>query len=110
MTLKVCAEFGCPRLTETNRCPEHTRDRDRARGTRQQRGYDAEHARRRRYWQARLDAGERIRCANPECKTPSIPVDPAAWHLGHTPDRRNWRGPEHPGCNLAEAGRAAHGR
>ena len=41
MTKRVCAEPGCPALCESTRCPAHTRQRDKARGTRQQRGYDA---------------------------------------------------------------------
>jgi hypothetical protein len=41
--MKVCLEPGCPSLTNTSRCERHTRERDKARGTRQQRGYDAEY-------------------------------------------------------------------
>lgn len=39
--MKVCAEPGCPTLTKSTRCPAHTRAKDKARGTRQERGYDA---------------------------------------------------------------------
>lgn len=48
MAKKVCAEPGCPVLTDTTRCPDHTRARDKARGTRQARGYDAEYDKQKR--------------------------------------------------------------
>lgn len=41
--MKVCLEPGCPVLTSKSRCPAHTRSHDKARGTRQQRGYDADY-------------------------------------------------------------------
>ena len=107
MAKRPCAEPGCPTLVTTTRCPDHTRARDKARGTRQARGYDASHDRERARWQRRLDRGEQVRCTNPDCLTPSVPIDPRSWHLGHTPDRATWRGPEHPLCNLTEAGRAS---
>mgnify|MGYP000585401853 CR=1 FL=1 len=47
MALKVCAEPGCPILTDTTRCPTHTRQRDRARGSSTARGYDKAHQHRR---------------------------------------------------------------
>lgn len=37
---KVCAEPSCPELTNGTRCVKHERARDKARGTRQERGYD----------------------------------------------------------------------
>ena len=46
MPRKVCAEPGCPTLTDRTRCTTHERAKDRARGTRQERGYDADHDRR----------------------------------------------------------------
>lgn len=45
MALRVCAEPNCPALTASTRCNEHTRAKDKARGTRQERGYDAEYER-----------------------------------------------------------------
>lgn len=44
--MKVCSEPGCPRLQPETRCIDHRRKREKTRGTRQQRGYDAafEHA------------------------------------------------------------------
>ena len=106
MARRVCAEAGCPVITDSSRCPAHTRARDKARGTRQARGYDAAHEAERARWQRILDVRP-VSCANPDCLTPSVPIDPRSWHLGHTPDRTTWRGPEHPVCNLTEAGRAS---
>jgi hypothetical protein len=46
---RPCLVSGCPLLTTTGpRCPTHTRQKDQARGTRQQRGYDATHDQARR--------------------------------------------------------------
>ena len=106
MARRVCLTSGCGRIGEwtRGRCPDCARDHDRARGTRQQRGYDAEHDRERARWQRVLDQGSPVSCRNPHCLTPDTPVDPKHWHLGHTPRRDTWRGPEHPDCNLTEAG------
>ena len=104
--MKVCIEPGCPDLTERTRCDDHERDRERARGTRQQRGYDAAHDRLRADYQRRMDAGERFTCWR--CAEAGRPhdVDPAAWHLGHDDhDRTRYRGPECPAGNLATSGR-----
>lgn len=46
--MRVCLETGCPRTTKRTRCDEHERARDKARGTRQERGYDAEFERAKR--------------------------------------------------------------
>ncbi len=86
------------------RCTTHTRDRERARGTRQQRGYDANHDRLRAKWAPKVATG-RINCHNPTCGLPIQPGEP--WDLGHTPDRRSYRGPEHTRCNRSEGGRTA---
>jgi hypothetical protein len=40
---RPCIEQGCPRLTTGTRCDEHRKAKDRARGTRQARGYGADH-------------------------------------------------------------------
>jgi hypothetical protein len=40
MSLRVCSQPGCATLIDTSGyCPSHARDRDKARGSRQQRGY-----------------------------------------------------------------------
>jgi hypothetical protein len=87
-------------------CDDCRRDYDAERDP-ASRGYDADHRALRDEWQARMDAGETVHCHNPTCLRPGIPVDRMSWHLGHNPKREH-RGPEHPACNLAEAGRASH--
>lgn len=109
--MRVCSQAGCGKLIPAaGYCDTHRRAKDQARGTRQARGYDRSHDQERARWQRILDQGNPVFCHNPGCKTPRIPIDPTSWHLGHVPDRSTWRGPEHPGCNLSEAGRASHGR
>lgn len=41
--LRVCPALGCPELVQSGPCAAHRRQADRRRGTRQQRGYGAEH-------------------------------------------------------------------
>ena len=104
--VKVCLEPGCPTLGrwKRGRCPTHDRARDKARGTRQARGYDADHDRTRASIQARIDAGEDVRCWR--CKTR---LAGRSWHLDHDDDRARYRGPACIPCNLHLAGKAAHG-
>ncbi len=93
----------CPvgALTDQPRCPSCTRTKDRARGTRQQRGYGADHDRLRADYQRRMDEGETF-----DCWRCGDPIDPAHWHLGHDDDdRTRYRGPECPPCNLPTAAR-----
>ena len=74
--MRVCTD--CPALIPTGtRCPTHQAQRERARGTRQQRGYNTTHQQLRTQYQTRMNAGEHFncwRCGNP--------INPAAWHLG----------------------------
>jgi hypothetical protein len=37
---RPCVVAGCPVLGDTTRCPAHTRETDKAQGTRRERGYD----------------------------------------------------------------------
>lgn len=105
MALRVCAEPGCPNLGHATRCPDCTRDRDRARGTRQSRGYDAAHDRLRAQYQRRMDTGEHFTCWRPGC---GKPIDPTSWDLGHDDtDRAQHRGPECVKCNRSTASRRA---
>lgn len=102
MSKRVCAEAGCPTLvdagTRDGRCDEHRRARDRARGTRQARGYDAEYDARRKRDLAALAQGQVLMCWR--CERVVLPHD---YSLGHCDDdRRVIHGPEHlRGCNLA---------
>lgn len=103
MAKRVCIVSGCPRLIDAglSRCPDHERDRDKARGTRQQRGYDAEHTRARAEWKPVVETGT-VLCRR--CEKPIRPTEP--WDLGH-PDRHcpKPRAPEHERCNRATSGR-----
>ena len=101
MARRPCAEPGCPTITDATRCPTHTRARDRARGTRQERGYGAAHDRLRADYQRRMDRGETF-----ECWRCGDDIDPERWHLGHDDyDRTVYRGPECVPCNTATRGR-----
>lgn len=108
MALRPCPVAGCPTLIPpgTRYCPTHTRDRERARGTRQARGYDAKHDRLRAQWQRRIDTGEPVYCAD-GCGTPIRPGD--AWDLGHDHDHGGYLGPMTPAHNRADGGRRARG-
>ena len=107
MTLAVCSAPNCPELIPrgSGRCIAHARLVDRARGTRQERGYDRAHERERKRW-ARILERRTVPCAR--CSAPVNGAD--AWHLDHTDDRAGWLGPSHATCNLSAAGRASHAR
>lgn len=101
---RVCLEPGCPDLTTTGYCTQHRRERDKARGTKAERGYGVTFVRTRKEWESRVATGLVVcwRCGE------LIPPD-SDWHLGHDGhDRSIIRGPEHPLCNLSAAGRASH--
>ena len=101
MAGRRCPGERCPRiLTQGQRyCPQHALEYEQRRGTPAQRGYDAEHQKLRRTWQARLDAGEIIHCARCGSR-----INPCAWDLGHD-DQRQHRGPECIPCNRSAGGR-----
>ncbi len=111
MARRPCAEPGCPTITDATRCPTHTRARDRARGTRQERGYGAAHDRLRADYQRRMDRGETF-----ECWRCGDDINPERWTLGHCDDdRAHYHGPECPPCDYATSGRgecphASHAR
>ena len=102
--MRVCPVPGCPTLTTGGRCSIHASEQDKARGSRQQRGYDAEHDRLRRVWAKRI-ASAPVTCAR-GCGTTLTTGDD--WHLDHTDDRTAYLGPSCAPCNLAAGGRAAH--
>ncbi|GIG27174.1 hypothetical protein Cde04nite_34180 [Cellulomonas denverensis] len=93
---------ACPViLTRGERyCGRHARSYERRRGSRQARGYDATHDRARAGWQARMDSGERVYCA-----TCGVLLNGSPWDLGHTDDRRSYRGPQCLPCNRSDGGR-----
>ncbi|GAB7004392.1 hypothetical protein JCM18899A_18650 [Nocardioides sp. AN3] len=96
--MKVCIEHGCYELTNTTRCEDHTRVRDRARGTRQQRGYDADYDRQRKRIAQAMSNGQVFTCWR--C---GDVVFPHQLSLGHCDDDRSViHGAEHlEQCNLA---------
>jgi hypothetical protein len=77
-----------------SRCVDCQRAHDRARGTRQQRGYDAQHDALRRLLVAALDPWAPC----PRCGHPLGP-DPALLDLMHNDDRTAWLGLSHRRCN-----------
>lgn len=110
MAKRVCSQPGCPVLVEQGarggRCATHERARDQARGTRQQRGYDAAYDREREGYVNRLARGEVLTCWR--CARVIYPHD---FSLGHCDDDRAViHGPEHlTACNLANTrGRCTH--
>ena len=105
--MRVCSQPGCPTLGTAARCAEHRRQVERARGTRQQRGYDAAYDAARRKWKPQVEAGL-VDCHAPTClMTIRRIMLGAAWDLGHDDDR-HIRGPEHRRCNRAAGGKASH--
>lgn len=100
--MRVCAEPGCPELVASGvrdgRCFTHRRQVDLARGTRQQRGYDADYDRRRAADVQAMRNGAVLRCWR--CGEVVLPHD---YSLGHCDDNRAViHGPEHlRQCNLA---------
>ena len=109
MASRVCRDCRAiynPSTTgaRSGRCPNCARLADRARGTTTQRGYGAEHQRRRATIQAAIDAGTPIHCWR--CGKRITGTD---WHLGHDDrDRAITRGAECVDCNLRAAGQASH--
>ena len=104
MSKRVCSQPGCAVLIDTSGyCPTHARERDKARGSKEQRGYGAAHSKERAKWAA-IIARMPVLCSR--CHLP-ITAD-MDWHLDHTPDRRGYLGPSHATCNLSAAGKAAH--
>ena len=106
MGRKVCATPGCPTIIDSNTyrglCTDCARARDKTRGTRAERGYTAAYDRERAAWAQRSNSGETILCWR--CHKP-VSTD---FHLGHSDDRTQINGPEHPLCNLTAAGKASH--
>ena len=104
MSKRVCSQPGCATLIDTSGyCPTHARERDKARGSKQARGYGQSHVKERAKWAA-IIARMPVLCSR--CRQPiSAGMD---WHLDHTDDRHGYRGPSHATCNLSAAGKAAH--
>lgn len=81
MAMRVCIEPSCPALTSKTRCPTHERAKDKARGTRQARGYDADFER------AKLEP-EYVNATHcTECDEPFTETNPKT--AGHSTAIRN---------------------
>ena len=96
--MRVCSVPGCPVLTNSGRCDQHRREADQARGSRQQRGYDRDHERRRQGLLKAWVPGSPC----PVCKQPMLPGQQL--DAGHSVDLRtnpNAKADrlEHAGCN-----------
>ena len=100
---RPCCEPGCASLVtaSSSRCPAHARAKDRARGTRHERGYGADHDRLRRQWAIIVATGAVT------CWRCGVLLHPDAFDLGHDDhDRSQYAGPECRPCNRATAGRS----
>lgn len=103
--MRICAVPGCPTAypDRNTYCPTHRRKADKARGTRQARGYNAGHDKLRAQWAPKVATG-RVPCAR--CGEPIAPG--ASWALDHSDDRTHYLGPSHTHCNNSAGGKAAH--
>jgi hypothetical protein len=69
------------------------------------RGYGWAHQRKRAQWKPQVDAGQAY-CHAVVCLKGDRWIEPGTpWHLGHTPDRSSWTGPEHEQCNESDGAR-----
>lgn len=104
---KVCRTPGCPTLIHRDAyrgmCPPCQRNYDKARGTKAERGYGADHQRARADLVRQMNAGVTIRCWRCDAV-----LTPTTLHLDHTTDRTNYRGPACDACNMHLAGVARH--
>lgn len=104
MAMRRCRH--CPTLIPADAyrgmCEECRRAWDRARGTREERGYGADHKAEREQYAKLIRAGITVRCVT--CNEP-LSLD---FHLGHAEDRASWIGPQCPVCNDSAAGKASH--
>jgi len=106
MAKRRCAR--CPVLVDVGAyrglCDDCRRTWDAARGTREQRGYGAQHQAERQRIQDQMDQGDTFTCAR--CHQPITPGQ--AWHLDHNRNRTGYLGPSHEHCNNSAAGHASH--
>ena len=94
---RICGKPGCPTITHDRLCPKHLREADKARGSREQRGYDHAHRSLRKAFIPEHQAGTLI-CWR--CRQLILPTEP--FDLGHDDnDRTIYRGAEHQRCNRA---------
>lgn len=101
---KICGKAGCPATTTASLCTTHAREADKARGTREQRGYGTAHI------NARKALAPHVATGTVPCARCGDPIQPGQdWHLDHDDDDRGkYIGPSHAQCNLSAAGTQAH--
>lgn len=100
MPRRPCIECGT--ITEGTRCKrcrsERNQERDRHRGSTDERGYGADHRAEKTRLHPIVKAGG-VLCSR--CRQPiEGVVDEGDWHLDHNEDRTGYRGPAHIACNL----------
>lgn len=98
-----CPGHRCPIIVQPPRkyCDAHAREYEARRGTSTQRGYGAAHQRARAKVQARIDAGEIVRCV--DC---SVRLHGHAWDMGHVDGTRTrYKGPQCIPCNRRAGGK-----
>ena len=79
--------------------------RVRHRGSTTARGYGSAHQKLRARWRPIVEEGQAY-CHATICLMTTRWIPPhSSWHLGHTPDRTGWTGPEHERCNEADGAR-----
>ena len=103
----ICSTPKCPAiLDKAGKCPAHCRAVDKARGSRNDRGYGIAHDKLRAQWAPKVAAGtvECWRCLK-------LIASGTPWDLGHDDtDRAKYRGPEHAHCNQSAGGKLADSR
>lgn len=98
MAKRVCLTPGCPVLTDSTRCAEHQRQKDRARGSSTERGYGTDHR--------KLRAQLAPAAIGTNCHFCGQPIEAGQKvALDHTEDRTGYRGIVHLACNAADGGR-----
>jgi hypothetical protein len=101
---RICGKTGCPNPATGRYCTQHNREADKARGSREARGYTNAHRELRKAFIPEHQAGT-LTCWR--CKQ-IIPAN-EPFDLGHDDeDRTIYRGPEHTRCNRSAAGKRAH--
>lgn len=101
---RICPKPGCPQPAEGRYCPAHNKDYEKARGSRQKRGYGSNHYRQRAVAARQVEAGL-VNCAR--CGQRIHPG--TEWALDHDDtDRTKYLGPSHKHCNDSAGGKAAH--
>jgi len=102
--MRICAQRGCPKITDKRYCAAHAAAHEAKRGTPAQRGYGTAH-RRKRASLAEVVARGDVPCAR--CGKPILPGD--QWALDHDDeDRAQYLGPSHKRCNDSAGGKNAH--